>query len=162
LYGGKKYLSIDDLEFIWVLALPSVKVLLVRSLFGIMRDMDETEIESHKQDAKIFYDNLGSMYCPIVGEYVVFGSVGYRHLFYKSRRQRLISEQLIRLVYLRYAPEVIAESTYIHEVRRSPTGRVMTYALAHKTRSGVVVRVILQRINQDVLVFLSVMPHRRG
>jgi hypothetical protein len=123
--------------------------------------MNEEEVNSHKQEAEAFYDDLKEIYCPAIGECVVFNSVGFRHLFYKSRAPRPLREQILRVVYIRYAPEVIAEAKSVYNIRVSSSGRITTYALAHKTESGVVIRVVLQRVGLGGLVFLSVMPHRR-
>jgi len=63
---------------------------------------DESYAEA-KRKAKAFYKTIGRVFCPALGNYVVFNSIGFQHLMRKRGKRRLENEQKRRFALLRDA-----------------------------------------------------------
>ncbi len=125
-------------------------------------------IQKIKHQVKSEFKKLAPLYCPILSEEVSFTSEGFMHLIYESNRApRKISEQYLKLKCFTHVPYVIAHCRQVSDtrvVRRKIKGKwkeTVRYQLVCETESGVEIRVILEKIGNGKLHFLSVMPHKK-
>ena len=65
--------------------------------------------EEAKRKAKLFYAGIGEVWCPALGDYVVFNSVGFRHLLRKRGKSRLHGEQKRRFSLLCHASDILGD-----------------------------------------------------
>jgi len=126
------------------------------------------DIRDLKKQVRRAYQSLVSLYCPALTETVHFTSSGFNHLLYESNRTpRKISEQYMKLMCFQHVPDVIAHCTKISEVRtlkRKDKGIWKTatcYELVYEVEPGKEIQVILERVGNGKLHFLSVMRHNR-
>ena len=79
-------------------------------------DSDLEKFEKVKTDRKIFYENIGKVYCPYLKTDVYFNSEGFEHLLNKSwNRGRSIIEQYTRLRLLPKVVEVVKSAQTLQE-----------------------------------------------
>ncbi|MCX6713965.1 MAG: hypothetical protein NTV48_02565, partial [Candidatus Vogelbacteria bacterium] len=68
---------------------------------------------------KITYNNIKSVFCPILNKTVVFNAKGFHHLHYKpDGTARKIPERIHKLTLIPLAVPVIKNSVGIHEERK--------------------------------------------
>ncbi len=122
-----------------------------------------------KAKQRAFYQSIESVHCPILNEDVAFTSEGFNHLLFESNRKpRKLSEQYLKLCCLDYAKEVIEKCVVISQTRvinrkiKGVEKTVTRYGLVHQISDGRRIRVILERIGDGKLKFLSVMPHDKS
>lgn len=60
-----------------------------------------------KEEAKEYYSQLGRVWCPALKDYVVFNSMGFRHLMRKRGKRRPNTEQQRRFALLPNARSII-------------------------------------------------------
>jgi hypothetical protein len=66
------------------------------------------DFERKKTEAELFYSNIGEVYCPYLGEMVIFNAKGREHLKFHARHKiRSHADQYVRYRILKYAPEII-------------------------------------------------------
>jgi hypothetical protein len=70
-----------------------------------------------KQEAKAIYFRIGRVWCPALGDYVVFNREGFRHLIRKQGTLRSPSEQSRRLALIPYVKEILEKSLIVAEHR---------------------------------------------
>ncbi len=121
-----------------------------------------------KLKQKAYYKRINKVFCPALNDYVYFTSIGFWHLLYKSTREpRSKDEKILRLNFLSYVKKVIVGCGEVTRVRESETlikgkfKNVTYYQLVHLVFMKKV-RVIIKRVGNGKLHFLSVMPHSRG
>jgi hypothetical protein len=75
--------------------------------------------EETKEKAKSLYLSIGRVWCPALNDYVVFNSIGFRHLMRKHGSLRLKSEQARRFNLIPLAVALIKnmEARIFHEKR---------------------------------------------
>ena len=125
-------------------------------------------------NTKIAYDTIGRVYCSILGENVVFNAKGFHHLLYKpDGTARDILERIYKLTLFPLAIPVIKKSMGItdkrnEEVRESrkknaKTKKRQTCALVAMVgkKSPVATRVIVSKIGNGNLIFLSIMKDKK-
>jgi len=125
-----------------------------------------SDIRTLIQKQKSFYKNIISINCPILNETVYFTSEGFNHLIYESNRApRKISEQYLKLIFLKYVPKVITNCIEILETRKTKRKiwgkykKIICYTLVYEVIKGIKVRVIIEKIGNGKCKFKSVMPH---
>lgn len=123
--------------------------------------------------AKITYNEIGSVVCPILGKEVIFNAKGFHHLHYKpDGTPRDIKERIYKLTLMPLAVSVIKNAIGIHEEREIdlPANRKRgakrikgkQYALIATVgrKNPVEVRVIILEIeNSQHPIFWSIMKH---
>jgi len=126
------------------------------------------KIKQLKEHQKIFYQEIGCIFCPVLEDMVHFTSYGFNHLVSKpNRNPRKIGEQKLKLYCLTFAPQVVANSTEIVTTRETKLrikGKwksVIRLGIIYEVKPGVVMRVIIEKIGDGNYQFLSVMPHTR-
>lgn len=118
------------------------------------------------------YDAIGSVYCPILKESVVFNARGFHHMSYEADgTARDINEIIYKLTLFPLAIPTIKFATAIIEERDitmrasrkkgAPMKKAKTYAIVAKVgrKKPVDVRVILLKIGNGNLMFRSIMKH---
>ena len=116
------------------------------------------------------YKKTKSVYCPCLGEDVMFNADGFRHLFsHVSGKRRIVKEQMYKLVLFPLAKRVIAEAKkvdihrekYVRIRRKKSVGekKVEYWALSGcvDKRKIVKVKVILRRVGDGNVIFWSIM-----
>ena len=68
----------------------------------------ENAYEEAEQKAKEFYKSIGRVWCPVLGDYVAFNKIGFRHLLGRGRKPRSRSDQMRRFALLRYAVDILS------------------------------------------------------
>lgn len=83
--------------------------------------MNNIEIfEKVKQAAEEHYNNLNSVLCPYLKSRVNFNVKGLNHIKMKSwNRARLISDQYLRLKFLKLVPEVLKDAGTLQEIKEA-------------------------------------------
>jgi hypothetical protein len=71
--------------------------------------------EEAKKKAKEFYGTIGRVWCPVLGDYVLFTRDGFQHLVRRKAIQRPKSEQKRRFSLLTYAEAIV----------RNPVAKIM-------------------------------------
>lgn len=115
---------------------------------------------------KLFYKNIGVVYCPALKSDVFFNSNGFRHLLLKyNRKWREIPEIILKLNCLKYVENVVKNAKEISKTRtivvkkKESKSTICHYELVSKQKDGKVIRVILEKIGDGKIHFLSTMPH---
>ena len=69
---------------------------------------DISDFNKVKEEAEIFYKNIGEIWCPYFNGKISFNSKGLRHLKFKSdQKARSHNDQYSRLKLLKLAPEIL-------------------------------------------------------
>lgn len=79
-----------------------------------------------KEQIKLEYEKIGSIYCPALKSRVVFNSEGFHHLRYDgSFSERSKKVQQNKFIYFNKVVDILKITTIVQEYRRSicPTGR---------------------------------------
>lgn len=115
-----------------------------------------------------YYKKIKSVVCPILQETVYFNSDGFEHLLYKgNRKPRKLSERYMKLKCLEYVPNVIKKSDVISETRqlkkrvKGKLKEVTYYELTYGITERNQIRVVIEKVGDGKLHFLSVMPHNK-
>jgi len=119
---------------------------------------------------KTIYDLVGSIYCPVLKEKVIFNARGFHHLLYNSNgSSRKINEKIYKLTLFPLAIPTIKFATAIVDERKIkirasrkknlPLKLGITYALIAKVgkKRPIDIRVILLKIGNGKLMFRSIM-----
>lgn len=113
-----------------------------------------------------FYKKISFVFCPVLNENIYFTSNGFNHLLYESNRKpRKLSERCLKLECLKYAPKVLRQSQIqptVRQVNRIVKGvvkAVFQYGVTYEVQSGRTMRVIIEKVGNGKMTFLSVMPH---
>ncbi|MCX6736610.1 MAG: hypothetical protein NTW73_00765 [Candidatus Parcubacteria bacterium] len=131
-------------------------------------DYCKTLITSTRQ----IYDSIGSIYCPILNEKVIFNARGFHHLLYgHDGTPRNVSEKIYKLILFPLAIPTIKNATFINEERdiemrinrkkNALLKKGKTYALTATVgrKKPVTVRVIILKIGVGKLMFWSIMKN---
>ena len=65
--------------------------------------------EEIKRDAKEFHRTLGTIWCPMLNDYVACNDIGFRHLVRKGHRFRLVTDQIRRFLLLPLIKEILTD-----------------------------------------------------
>ncbi len=140
-------------------------------------EFTEEKFNEIKHDAEDFYNEIGKVHCPYLGEEVHFNAKGLDHLIFKSfNRTRLIADQFSRLRHIKLAPEIIRNSKTlqgylkvqkIERMRRNEKWeKVMRVVIYHEFisimeshGSKVRVKVIVKQVDGAEKHFLSIIPY---
>ena len=123
--------------------------------------------------AKINYNEIGSIYCPILNKDIIFNAKGFHHLHYKpDGTPRNTAEKIYKLLLVPLAIPVIKNAVSIYEKRKIeiPNSRkkgakkikAIQYALTAIVgrKKPVGIRVIILEIeNGENPIFWSIMKH---
>ena len=135
--------------------------------------MDTTEFfEKTKQEAEMFYNNIESVYCPYLKIKINFNVKGLDHIKMKSwNKARLISDQYLRLKFLKLVPELLQLSGTLQEknearnferVKNSgkwqSVMKDVTYYGFVAIIKRVKIKVIVKKIENGQPYFWSIMP----
>ena len=77
--------------------------------------------QEEKRKAKKFYASIGSVWCPALGEPVVFTKIGFQHLVWKGKKRRSLSDQRRRFSLLARAKNVVENPNAKIVYRKSET-----------------------------------------
>lgn len=127
-----------------------------------------------KEEADIFYKNIGQITCPFFNTSIQFTSEGFNHLMYSDGREREKSLQLLKFDLLRLVPDIIKKSGTLQEYRkqfckygkRKADGFYDTkemefwgfVAIVKSHEEYIKIKVILRRVGNGNIIFWSVMP----
>jgi hypothetical protein len=68
----------------------------------------EKNYDEAKRNAKKLYNSIGRVWCPALGEHVIFNSAGFRHLTRQGGTARRKKEQMRRFALLPRVPNIIS------------------------------------------------------
>lgn len=124
------------------------------------------KLRTLKKRRRVWYDKIGSVFCPILETEIHFKADGFWHLCNKpNRKPRNVNEQYMKLSLLVFAPNVIKNSTNISKTKREKrkirgiVKNVIQYELVHQVEKNKQVRVVVQKIGKGKHRFFSIMPH---
>ncbi|MGC9598826.1 MAG: hypothetical protein ABSE18_00355 [Minisyncoccia bacterium] len=82
---------------------------------------DSASCEEALQNAKLLYLKLGRVWCPTLKDFVIFNSIGFRHLMRKRGKRRREDEQMRRFALLVHAKNIVADpkATFIHREKET-------------------------------------------
>jgi hypothetical protein len=129
----------------------------------------EDNYEEAKRKAKELYSKIGRVWCPALGENIIFNDVGFRHLIRKGGVRRPKSEQKRRFAFLSHVEGIIKnpDAKFSFEKRemfrsikwRNEKRIVMTRAkfwACAESRDGCLITVVVRQFNGKAKHFLSV------
>lgn len=129
-------------------------------------------LHSLKNLTKTNYTKIGSVYCPILDQNIVFNSIGFRHLTIKpDGTYRNAKEAIYKLKLFPLAIPTIKNATAVIEERettfvvgrghRKKYKRATSYALAAYVgrKKPVMVRIIIIKVGDGNYNFYSIMKH---
>ena len=139
--------------------------------------MEQDKLKGVIEKAKGIYPLQGQIRCPYFQDNVILTSDGFNHLQYKGNRMlRNVDEQILKLILLPKALEIIKSAGTLQEYRKatekvgkkSKDGFYKTkdveywgfHAILGKDHLRKIV-VILKRVGNGKIIFWSVMPHRK-
>lgn len=109
-----------------------------------------------------FYKNIKYVYSPALKCNVYFTAKGFRHLIYEgTRAPRSENEQILKLLLLEYAPDIISKAKIIANKRIiqrvNNNSKVVHISLENTMLIGIRARVILEKSAKGRYIFLSIM-----
>lgn len=120
------------------------------------------------REKRAWYKTVGTVYCPILNEDVVFTSKGFYHLRYDSHGKfRRVKEQMYKMGLLPLVIPVIKNATTIFEYKKEqyskPLGKYYEIweLQCCAGKSNTLVSVVLRRIGTGNITFLSVWKHEK-
>ena len=130
--------------------------------------MQKQSFQEFLKEKRAYFKTIGIVSCPILNENVIFNSKGFYHLRYDNHfKERPKREQMYKIGLLPLVPSVIKYATNIHEYKKKeyskPLGKY--YELwelrASVGKSKTLVSVVLRRIGNGNISFLSVWKHEK-
>ncbi len=111
---------------------------------------------------RIWYKNIGKIYCPILRQDVFFTSKGFHHLRYQGGKARSIKEQTYKLGLLPLVIPVIKQAKGIFRHGGIPiqdSGKEAEFWVLKEVvgQQKTSVKVILRRVGTGKTIFFSVM-----
>lgn len=104
------------------------------------------------------YNKIERIWCPILHEYVYFGSRGRLHLIYKgNRKKRPSKEQLYKLKLFSMVPSAIRNAIAIKEVRCMSNGIEFFAIIGESRQNKKKLRVIIRKTMNGRYNYHSVM-----
>jgi len=71
-----------------------------------------------KKDAELSYKKIGKVFCPALKRNINFNTKGLNHIKFKDwNKTRLISDQYLRLKFLKKVPDILKKVTTIQEYK---------------------------------------------
>jgi len=137
--------------------------------------MDERQIkfDQIKKSAEEQYRKINSIFCPFLNKKVNFNAKGLDHIKFKEwNKTRLISEQYLRLKFLKLAPLIIEKASTLQEFsetkvferikRNARRERMLTpvryYGFVAIIKFKVKIKIIVKEIENGQPFFWSVIP----
>jgi hypothetical protein len=130
--------------------------------------MTNEEFRKFISKKRNWYKNIGRIHCPILNEYVIFNSKGFYHLRYDTHnKERTRNEQVYKLNLLPLVISVIQNAVSIFEYKKEqyskPLGKyfeIWELREVSGKKHPTVVSVVLRRIGDGNITFLSVYDHK--
>jgi len=124
-------------------------------------DIQNKRYKKLLEKRRAWYKSIGSIYCLLLKEDIIFNSKGFYHLIYPSGIARPIKERMYKLGLLPLVIPTIRNATKIHKREQfiSKKSNKQTELVTLKEIVGVQsteVTVVLRRIGAGNLTFLSV------
>lgn len=137
--------------------------------------MDERQIKFNqvKKDAEEKYKKINSIFCPFLNKNVSFNAKGLDHVKFKEwNKTRLISEQYLRLKFLKLAPLIIEKSSTLQEFfetkvferikRNSRREKILTpvkyYGFVAIASFKIKIKIVIKEIENGQPFFWSIIP----
>jgi hypothetical protein len=132
------------------------------------------EYKTEKEQAWSFYKSIGQLWCPMLGEFVIFNRLGFQHLVRQKNMKRATGEQRRRFALLGVVKNAIEDPNASPQLHRKPTvrsikvnkekKRVPSYAdfwefTVHD--GGKIIKVIVRQFPDGRKHFLSVYEKKR-
>ncbi len=116
------------------------------------------------EEKRTWYNNVDKVFCPILNQWVIFNSKGFRHLRYDEHgKARLTREQIYKLRLLPLVIPVIKNATTVFDYKKQeyskPLGKYFEIWQLKEImgkKKPTIVSVILRRIGDGHITFLSV------
>lgn len=135
-------------------------------------EIDPADFNERKEKTRDLYDAQKNIYNPYLKSWVVFNSDGFHHLQFSARRERNKKEQLLKFNLFPWAIGVIKNSGTLQQHKKelmpvgkkgkdgfAPTKTVEYWGfIAIVGKAKVTIKVVLRRIGDGNIIFLSVMP----
>ena len=122
-----------------------------------------------KERAKLFYDQIGTVWCPAIRDYVICNRIGFQHLIRKGKVLRSQNEQKSRLALVRYIEPILRSFTaFVVEEEREilhqtkiDSKYLSTLSRAHFWRlteecDGLVIKLVIRQIKDNKKHFFSI------
>lgn len=134
-------------------------------------DLNEEFIKIEQEAVKI-YSEIISVYCPYLKTKINFNSKGLNHIKMKSwNRARLVSDQYLRLKFLKLAPKILNASGTLQEILvDNKIERIKSEGKWQKTMQSVVyygfvaiiyeikIKIIIKKVLNGPPFFWSIIP----
>lgn len=116
----------------------------------------DDEYEAAKQKAKLFYKDIGEVWCPALNDYVAFNEIGFSHLMKKGLAPRPKSEQRRRFALLFYVENILSTSSPSVTDLTTNGRRKVRYWKFTDYQNGNTVKIIIRQTEGKHKHFLSV------
>jgi hypothetical protein len=88
----------------------------------------ENSYEEAKRKAKELYGKIGCVWCPTLGEYIIFNKAGLRHLMRKGKMWRPKNEQKRRFALLPFAKIILESSITCVVIRQEQSATFWSFS----------------------------------
>lgn len=125
--------------------------------------MDKS-IKITRENSRVFYQKIGSIYCPYLSEKIYFSSEGFNHLRYRSARcERDHKTQYLRYRLLYLVPRLLALTHTLQEYEKRDSEahssvRFFGFIAILDHRK---IKVIVKRVGDGRFHFWSIIPNWR-
>jgi hypothetical protein len=107
--------------------------------------------------AKKFYKTIGSVWCPVLDDYIVFNKRGFRHLIGKNGFTRPKNEQLRRFHMLSYVQDILGNpNAILNRKSRESKGLTTDLWIFMADRENLHIKVVVRRAGKGKKHFLSI------
>jgi len=136
-------------------------------------DERQTRFEEVKKEAEEEYKKVDSVFCPFLNKKVNFNAKGLDHIKFKEwNKTRLISDQYLRLKFLKFAPLVLGKTSTLQEFnetknferikRSSRWEQILTpvryYGFVAIINFKIKVKIIVKEVENGQPSFWSIIP----
>jgi len=116
---------------------------------------------------KVWYENIGKVYCPCLNNDIIFNSKGFNHIKYNGAgKARSKKERMYRLGILPLAIPVIKNAKAVYKYKQPEYSERMNkivefWALREVVgKQKIVITVILRKIGSGNITFFSIMKKK--
>jgi hypothetical protein len=112
--------------------------------------------EDAKYKAEVFYKSIGNIWCPALGDFVIFNNAGFLHLIEKNRKNRAKNEQKRRFFMLRYAKDILNDLQPVSNDDILINGIVVRYWKFMSMQDVGTIKIVVRQFGEGAKHFLSV------
>jgi hypothetical protein len=118
----------------------------------------DEDYKALKKKAKIFYDKIDRVWCPVLNDHIIFRKAGFRHLIWKGGVFRLKSEQKRRLALVPHLANILQNQNSQPVYKSQGNAKFWAFTGEQDKKS---VRVVIRQISDGEKHFFSVFEDKQ-